>query len=117
MSATSIVKRSALGNYVVIVAPTQQRADALAKEISAPTVGRMAGNVMKAARRVVQAVVRGEPVRVTADVLAERTAKCQECPAWDGAARMGLGRCNDARCGCTGFKRELATERCPRKMW
>lgn len=117
MSGERIIERSALGHRVIIVGGTKAQVATLSKEISAPTVARMAGNLAKAVGRVVVAKARGEPVRVTPEVLAARTAACLACPAWDGAARGGLGKCRDKRCGCTGFKRELATEKCPRGYW
>lgn len=53
----------------------------------------------------------GAPVvdQMTYDV---RTAACEVCPYWDGKARLGLGKCRAPGCGCTSFKRWLATERC-----
>ena len=44
-----------------------------------------------------------------------RMEVCQACPHWDGAARLGLGRCR--ACGCTRFKPWLATEQCPDGRW
>lgn len=41
-----------------------------------------------------------------------REAACQACELWDGSARLGLGRCRAPGCGCTKFKRWLASERC-----
>lgn len=41
-----------------------------------------------------------------------RAAACEACELWDGAARLGLGTCKAPGCGCTKFKRWLATERC-----
>lgn len=58
----------------------------------------------------------GFPV-VSEAVYAQRSAVCEECRFWDGAARLGLGKCKAPGCGCTRFKRWLATERCPEKLW
>ena len=46
---------------------------------------------------------------------AARVAACDSCPQWDSAARFGLGKCR--ACGCTRFKRWLATEKCPLSKW
>lgn len=53
----------------------------------------------------------GFPV-VTQPVYDARSAACTPCPYWDGAARFGLGKCKAPGCGCTKFKRWLATEQC-----
>lgn len=49
---------------------------------------------------------------VSDEVYRARTAVCETCPLWDGSARFGLGKCNAPGCGCTKFKRWLATEQC-----
>jgi hypothetical protein len=49
---------------------------------------------------------------VSADEYAARSAACDPCELWDGAARFGLGKCMAPGCGCTRFKRFLATEIC-----
>lgn len=54
---------------------------------------------------------------VSADTYAERAAICDACEHWDGSARAGLGKCNAPGCGCTRFKRWLATERCQLGKW
>ncbi len=41
-----------------------------------------------------------------------RSAACEPCEYWDGQARLGLGKCKAPGCGCTAFKRWLATEVC-----
>ena len=46
-----------------------------------------------------------------------RTAACAACEFWDGSARLGLGKCAHKKCGCTRFKRWLASERCPLGKW
>ena len=91
---------------------------------SGPSLPRMAVNLAKAVGRVVAAKARGEPVRVTPEVKRARDLMCcgdgdkvEKCKYWDGAARGGLGKCRDQRCGCTGLKREFATEKCPRGYW
>lgn len=54
---------------------------------------------------------------VDESVYAARSAVCDRCEFWDGAARLGLGKCGHAKCGCTRFKRWLATEKCPLGSW
>jgi hypothetical protein len=71
-----------------------------------------AGNFAGAVGRAVAAAVRGEPVKVPADVLEGRKATCRACPRFDAAA----GRCT--LCGCyTAVKLTLATEACPEGKW
>jgi hypothetical protein len=48
---------------------------------------------------------------------AARAAICEACPHWDARARLGLGKCCAPGCGCTKFKRWLATEKCPLGKW
>lgn len=48
-------------------------------------------------------------------VIARRRALCVACPEWDGAARLGAGKCG--KCGCTQFKFWLETEKCPLRKW
>lgn len=73
-----------------------------------PTPVEMAGNFAAAVSRWVAA---GAPV-VSSEVYAARAAACERCELWDGAARLGLGKCRAPGCGCTSLKRWLATERC-----
>jgi hypothetical protein len=49
--------------------------------------------------------------------LKARLTACEACPLWDPAARAGLGRCKHGACGCSKFKRWLASERCPAGKW
>jgi hypothetical protein len=42
----------------------------------------------------------------------QRGKICSLCEFWDGDALLGLGKCNAQGCGCTKFKRWLATETC-----
>lgn len=54
---------------------------------------------------------------VSGETYAARASACEACPMWDGAARLGLGKCNAPGCGCTKLKRWLATEKCPLCKW
>ena len=58
----------------------------------------------------------GFPV-ATRQTFEERSAVCSACEFWDGSARLGLGKCKHKKCGCTRFKRWLASERCPLGKW
>lgn len=58
----------------------------------------------------------GLPI-VSKDEYARRAKICDSCPHWDAAARAGLGKCKHKKCGCTSFKRWLATEKCPIGKW
>ena len=76
--------------------------------LAEPTPAEMAVSVTQAAARWIAA---GFPV-VSDNVYAARATACEACPLWDGAARLGLGKCNAPGCGCTKLKRWLATEQC-----
>ena len=78
-----------------------------------PTVTELAGNFVEAIRKW---ALSGFPV-ASEEIYAERAAICGQCEFWDGAARAGLGQCTAPGCGCTRFKRFLATERCPLGKW
>lgn len=78
-----------------------------------PGLFRQAANLAGAAGRAAAAVVRGEPVRVPADVHAARLAICTGCEH-NGAAPAGV-HCR--KCGCGGAKLQLATEACPVGKW
>ncbi len=58
----------------------------------------------------------GFPV-ATSKVVDARKAACQKCEFWDGSARLGLGKCNHEKCGCTKLKWWLSTEKCPDGRW
>lgn len=81
--------------------------------LAEPTVAELAGNFVSAMERWVAA---GVPV-VSRELYAARAATCDACSLWDGAARFGLGKCKAPGCGCTGFKRWLATEKCTLGKW
>jgi hypothetical protein len=76
-------------------------------------VAELAGNFAGAMTRWIAA---GAPV-VSAETYAARAAVCEGCEHWDGAARLGLGKCKAPGCGCTSLKRWLATEKCPLTKW
>ena len=78
-----------------------------------PTVVDLAANFATATAKW---AARGFPV-VDQATYAARAAICEACEYWDGAARLGLGKCRQPKCGCTRFKRWIATERCPRARW
>lgn len=78
-----------------------------------PTLAELASNFTTATARWAAA---GFTVVNAADYAARSTA-CEACEFWDGAARLGLGKCGHAKCGCTRFKRWLATEKCPMGAW
>lgn len=84
-----------------------------ANPIAEPTVTELAANFAGAMGRWTAA---GFPT-VTREAYDNRAAVCDACEHWDGAARLGLGKCGAPGCGCSGFKRWLATERCPLGKW
>lgn len=82
-------------------------------ELPEPTIAELASNFAMATARWAAA---GFVVVNPADYAA-RSAVCQACEFWDDSARLGLGKCRHTQCGCTRFKRWLATEKCPMGKW
>lgn len=84
-----------------------------------PTALELAANFTRAMARWSAA---GFPV-VSEDGYHARSQTCEgvepelRCAHWDGAANLGLGKCKAPGCGCTRFKRWLATEKCPLDKW
>ncbi len=78
-----------------------------------PTAVELAGNFVGAMARWSTAGF----ATVSAEDYAARGAVCDACEFWDGAARLGLGKCNAPGCGCTKLKRWLSTEKCPLGKW
>ena len=78
-----------------------------------PSLTELAQNFSLATARWAAA---GFPV-VTPDIYEMRSSVCETCDLWDGTARLGLGKCKAPGCGCTRFKRWLATERCVMGKW
>lgn len=75
-----------------------------------PDIIEQAGNALRAAGRIIKAVVGGKKVRVSKDEQQRRLTICQGCD------RFVNGKCLD--CGCVGrWKSWLATERCPLGKW
>lgn len=54
---------------------------------------------------------------VSPEVYAEIRKICDPCGFWDPKARLGLGKCNHRKCGCSIFKRWLLSSRCPLGKW
>jgi hypothetical protein len=44
-----------------------------------------------------------------------RLSVCKTCDRWNGEALFGLGRCG--KCGCSGLKLYMDTEKCPLSKW
>lgn len=44
-----------------------------------------------------------------------RIAICQKCEQWEPKGWAGLGKCK--KCGCSGVKLKLASEKCPLGKW
>lgn len=78
-----------------------------------PGLTELAGNFGRAVAKWASA---GFPVVEEGDYQA-RLAACQACSHWDGAARLGLGKCRAPKCGCTRLKLWLRTEKCPMGKW
>ena len=73
-----------------------------------PDLAEMAVNITKAAGKWISA---GLPV-VSQAVYDQRTDICDGCELWDKKGNLGMGKCKAPGCGCTRFKRWLATEAC-----
>ena len=93
------------------------RAGSMALVESVAGAAQVVANATKAAARVASAVVRREPVKVPDEILAVRQSICEACEYWQPDGNLGLGKCSHKRCGCTKFKLQLATERCPDGLW
>ena len=52
---------------------------------------------------------------VTSEQYQERLNTCLGCDRWNGEAMFGLGRCG--KCGCSGVKLYMTTEKCPLDKW
>ena len=50
-------------------------------------------------------------------IIGQRKDFCMKCSFWEHGARLGLGKCNHEKCGCTKIKWWLATESCPIGKW
>lgn len=73
-----------------------------------PTVTELAENFTAAMERWASAGFK----TVTREEYDARAAACDACPYWDPNGWFGLGKCKAPGCGCTKFKRWLATEQC-----
>lgn len=82
----------------------------------APPEPRWTDNAMNLGRAMTRWISAGFPVADDATI-AQRAAACRACPYWDGSARLGLGKCTHAQCGCTRLKWWLQTEKCPDGRW
>jgi hypothetical protein len=74
----------------------------------------------KKARRLGAALVRwtrGGWALAERRARAGRRAACLACPYWRSGGNLGMGECTAPGCGCSRFKRWLATERCPLGKW
>ena len=49
------------------------------------------------------------------ELLESRLQICKSCEFWLSEAYAGLGKCKV--CGCTKFKLNLKTEKCPKGKW
>ena len=92
---------------------TKYRGTSAAPRPQEPTAAELAANFSSALARWSAA---GFPV-VSREIYDDRAAICAPCEFWDGAARLGLGKCTHKKCGCTKMKRWLATEKCPLGKW
>lgn len=84
-----------------------------AKEILEPTFEKMVENFTEAMRDWKDA---GFPI-ASLGIIAARRSVCAKCEFWDGKARLGLGKCNSPKCGCTRLKIFLQTSKCPENKW
>lgn len=78
---------------------------------------RKLSNAAAAAGRIGAALLKGQAIRVSEEVLERRLTICRACALWSEGGNRGLGECRDPRCGCTKAKHGLATEQCPQGKW
>lgn len=95
------------------IGPPVEQSRTRKPEPTEPTLAELAGNFGAAMVRWSAAGFS----TVTEQTYHGRAAACESCHFWDGSARLGLGICKAPGCGCTRFKRWLATERCPLGQW
>lgn len=77
-------------------------------------------NAAGAAARIVQAIVTGSELLVSAEVRAERLAACLQCPKMSPSKSGAAHRCNACGCWLDGkrlCKICLTTETCPLNHW
>ena len=82
-----------------------------------PSIAARAKNAAKAAGRVVEALMEGQPVLVKGDEAVQRLAICRACSWWRPDAYSGTGGCGHGQCGCSVLKVGFATEACPEGRW
>ena len=52
---------------------------------------------------------------VTHEQFEERKSICAQCPYWRGDSAFGYGSCG--KCGCSGLKLYLPSQKCPDGRW
>jgi len=82
-----------------------------------PSLLAKAKHASQATLRVAMAAAKGEPIRLSPEVKAQRLVTCRACEYWNEGGNVGLGECTHGSCGCTRFKHGLATETCPIGKW
>ena len=106
--------------YLCLEHPDQRIRDSYSRRVfelagapksSFPSLARQAVSLAGAAARVAGAVLTGQPVKVAPEVYSERLEICRACEHYE----LATGRCR--KCGCSGLKLELATEKCPIGKW
>lgn len=93
--------------------PLRPEATVIREQLKEPSPAEMAQNFVGAMAKWASSGF----ALVPREVYEARTAICLACEFWDGAARLGLGKCKAPGCGCTGMKRFLVTEKCPKDKW
>lgn len=78
-----------------------------------PSVKAIVGNLFSALARE----FKGGFKVVAKNIFESRLTTCRSCPYWEDDARMGLGKCNHPKCGCTRLKLHLASQSCPQNLW
>ena len=88
-----------------------------AQRMEKPSLLAKAKHASQATFRVAKAAAKGEPIRVSPEVQAQRIVTCRACEYWNEGGNIGLGECTHGSCGCTRLKQGLATETCPLGKW
>lgn len=95
----------------LIVAYICQEVPTYCESTEPPTWAEKAMNFASAARDWVSSGFR----HVTHEQYEIRKEICLKCPYWAGSMAMGYGGCS--KCGCSGLKLFLPSQRCPDGRW
>lgn len=76
-----------------------------------PTISEMAASFARSAKQWIA----GGAHTLSFEQYHQRLTTCQGCDRWNGEAFFGFGKCG--KCGCSGVKLYMNTEKCPLNKW